>query len=40
MNVVDMAGRLELPLFNTCGTYSFADFLEVREGTLTVLEVF
>ena len=40
MNVVDMVGRLEVPLFNACGTYSFADFLEVGQGTLTVLEVF
>ena len=40
MNVVDMAGRLELPLFDARGTYSFAGFLEVGQGTLTVLEVF
>ena len=40
MNVVDMAGRLEVPLFNNCRTYAFADFLEVGEGALTILEVF
>ena len=39
MNVVDMAGRLEVPLFDACGTYALTDFLEVRQSTFAIFEI-